>query len=128
MKKLHFLFAGLFFLLISVNANAQSKAGAAYFTGKWSVLIKGTPGGDARMIFVLENKNDSIVGTIQDTTGAEISKIAKVELTDTSANVYFNAQGYDVNVLMNKKDDDHVVGNLMQMFDVVGDRIKELKQ
>jgi len=91
-------------------------------------LIKGTPNGDAKMIFVLENKNDSIVGVVQDTTGAEISKISNAELNDTSVTVYFNAQGYDVNVVMNKKDDDHVSGSLMGMFDADGERIKEAKQ
>ncbi len=55
----------------------SQKTGADYFKGKWNVLIKGTPNGDAKMIFVLDNKNDSIVGVVQDTTGAEISKIFK---------------------------------------------------
>jgi hypothetical protein len=106
----------------------SQKTGADYFKGKWNVLIKGTPNGDAKMIFVLENKNDSIVGVVQDTTGAEISKISNAELNDTSVTVYFNAQGYDVNVVMNKKDDDHVSGSLMGMFDADGERIKEAKQ
>ena len=128
MKKVSFLFTGLFFLLLSMNVNAQSKTGADYFAGKWSVLVKGTPNGDAKMIFVLENKNDSIAGIVQDTTGAEISKISNVELTDTSVTVYFNAQGYNVNVVMNKKDDDHVSGSLMGMFDADGERVKEAKQ
>jgi hypothetical protein len=128
MKKAGLFMAGLVFLLLSINVNAQSKTGADYFKGKWNVLIKGTPNGDAKMIFVLENKNDSIVGVVQDSTGTEISKISNVELTDTSATVYFTAQGYDVNVVMNKKDDDHVSGNLMGMFDADGERIKEAKQ
>jgi hypothetical protein len=35
MKKLHFLYAGLFFLMLSINVNAQSKTGAAYFTRRF---------------------------------------------------------------------------------------------
>ena len=128
MKKASLFLAGSFLLLLSTNVHAQSKTGADYFKGKWNVLIKGTPNGDAKMIFVLENKNDSIVGVVQDTTGAEISKISNAELSDTSVTVYFNAQGYDVNVLMNKKDDDHVTGSLMSMFDAEGERVKEIKQ
>jgi hypothetical protein len=127
MKKVSFFLAGLFFLL-ALNTQAQSKAGAAYFAGKWSVLVKGTPNGDAKMIFVLENKKDSIVGVVQDTVGTEISKISSVTLTDTSATVYFNAQGYDVNVVMNKKDEDHVTGDLMGMFLADGERIKAIKK
>jgi hypothetical protein len=128
MKKASLFLAGSFLLLLSTNVHALSKTGADYFKGKWNVLIKGTPNGDAKMIFVLDNKNDSIVGVVQDTTGAEISKISNAELNDTSVTVYFNAQGYDVNVVMNKKDDDHVSGSLMGMFDADGERIKEAKQ
>lgn len=125
MKKFSLLFAGIFSLLIAVCASAQSKPGAEYFNGKWSVLLKGTPNGDAKMIFVLENKKDSIAGVVQDSTGTEISKISKAELKDNEVTLYFNAQGYDVNLLLTKKDDDHVTGNLMSMFDAEGERIKK---
>lgn len=127
MKKLSSIFAGIFFLLLSVSVNAQSKSGADYFKGKWSVLLKGLPTGDTKMIFVLENRNDSIVGVVQDSTGAEITKITSAELKDTEITVYFTAQGYDVNLLMTKKDDDHTTGSLMSMFDAEGERIKEIK-
>lgn len=124
MKKLSSVFAGFFFLVLSIGANAQSKAGVDYFNGKWSVLLKGIPSGDSKMILILENKNDSIAGVVQDTTGAEISKITKVELKDTEVTLYFTAQGYDVNLLLIKKDDDHVTGSLMSMFDAEGERVK----
>jgi hypothetical protein len=112
-------------MLLSTNMHAQSKAGANYFSGRWSVLVKGTPNGDARMIFVLENRNDSIIGVVKDTTGKEISKISKTELTDTSATVHFIAQEYEVYLVMNKKDDDNIIGNLFGMFDAEGKRIKD---
>jgi hypothetical protein len=124
MKKVSFLFPGLFFLLLSINVHAQSP-GADYFAGKWSVLVKGTPNGDAKMFFVLEKKDSVLTGTVQDSTGKEISKIDKVELNGDKATVYFNTQGYDVNVEMNKKDNDHVTGSLLGMFDVEGERVKK---
>ena len=127
MKKASFLSWLLFFLLLSTNMLAQPKPGADYFKGKWSVLIKGTPSGDTRMMVLLENRNDSMAGVVQDTTGAEISKISKVELTDTSATVYFTAQGYDVSLVMNKKDNDHITGSLMSMFDAEGERVKKIQ-
>ena len=127
MKKFTTIFAGLFFLLLSVNTNAQSKAGAEYFAGKWSILLKGTPNGDAKMIFVLENRNDSITGVVQDTAGVEISKITNAELKDADVTLYFNAQGYDVNIILTKKDDDHVTGSLMGMFEAEGERRKDAK-
>ena len=127
MKKLSFLFGLFLFQLLSTKMFAQSKTGADYFKGNWSVLIKDTPNGDAKMVFVLENKNDSITGVVQDTTGVEISKLTNVELKDTVITLYFTAQGYDVNIVMAKKDDDHIAGSLMGMFVVEGKRKKEEK-
>jgi len=128
MKKFTSVLVGILCLLVSVNVNAQSKVGADYFKGKWSVLLKGTPNGDAKMIFVLENRNDSIAGVVQDSTGTEIAKITSAELKDTEVTLYFNTQGYDVNLLLTKKDDDHTTGSLMSMFDAEGERIKEAKK
>lgn len=125
MKKLTVIFAGLFLLVLSLKTNAQT--GADYFAGKWSVLVKGLPQGDTKMVFVLEKKDTTLTGVVQDTTGNEISKLDKVDLSDSSATVYFTAQGYDVNLVMIKKDDDHITGSLMSMFDAEGERIKNTK-
>lgn len=125
MKKVNILFTGLFFLLLSFNVNAQSKTGADYFAGKWNVLVKGTPNGDARMFFVLDNKDSKIGGVVQDSTGKEMTKITSTELTDSSVTIYFTTQGYDVNLLMTKKDEDHTLGSMMGMFDAEGDRVKQ---
>src|SRR4051794_24901910 len=105
MKKFCSVLAGLFFLFLAVNANAQSKTGADYFAGKWNVLVKGTPEGDRKMVFVLEKKDTALTGVVQDTSGKEISKIDKIDLKENTATVYFSASGYDLNVEMNKKDD-----------------------
>jgi hypothetical protein len=128
MKKSIQFFFGLCMLILSINIHAQSKAGAEYFNGKWSVLLKGTPNGDAKLIFVLESKNDSISGIVQDTAGVEVSKIDNVELKDNEVTLYFNVQSYDVNLLLTKKDDDHVTGSLMNMFEAEGVRVKTVKQ
>ena len=123
MKRLSLFFAGLFLLLLSLHVEAQTST-ADYFTGKWNVVVKGTPNGDARMFVILEKKDTALTGTIQDSTGTQVSKIDSVALSDTSATVYFNAQGYDVNLVMNKKDDDHITGNMMGMFDADGERVR----
>jgi len=127
MKQVSLFFTGLFFLLLSFAAHAQSGTGADYFTGKWNVLVKGTPNGDARMFIVLDKKDSTLTGAVQDSTGKEMSKIDKVELNGDKATVYFNTQGYDVNLEMNKKDDDHVTGSMMGMFDADGERVKAAK-
>jgi hypothetical protein len=126
MKKFRSIFIGLFILLFAGGVKAQT-ANADYFAGKWSVLVKGLPNGDAKMFFVLEKKDTSMTGAVQDSTGTQISKIDKVELNGNTATVYFSAQGYDVNMAMTKKDDDHVTGSLMGMFDAEGERVKVAK-
>jgi hypothetical protein len=127
MKKVGFLSVAFFLLLLSTKMFAQSKSGVDYFKGKWSVLIKDTPGGDTRMMVLLENRNDSLAGVIQDSTGKELSKISKIQLTDTSATIFFTAQGYDVDLVMNKKDNDHITGSMMSMFDAEGERVKKIQ-
>ena len=121
------MFTGLFILLFSFTMRAQTMAPVDYFAGKWNVLIKGLPQGDAKMFFVLEKKDSTMTGVVQDSTGNQIARLDKVELTATSATVYFTAQGYDVNLVMNKKDDDHITGSLMGMFDAEGERVKTVK-
>jgi hypothetical protein len=126
MKKFKSVFIGIILLLGVVVVKAQT-TGADYFAGKWSVLVKGLPSGDTKMFFVLAKKDTSMTGAVQDSTGTEIAKIDKVELKENTATVYFSAQGYDVNLAMTKKDDDHIIGSLMGMFDAEGERIKTLK-
>jgi hypothetical protein len=123
MNKFKTLLTGLLFLLFTLTVKAQT-SGADYFAGKWSVLVKSLPQGDTKMFFVLEKKDTTMTGVVQDSTGNQISKIDKVELNGTTATVYFSAQGYDVNVVMNKKDEDHITGSLMGMFDAEGERVK----
>ena len=124
MKKVSSVLLGVFILLMSFGANAQEKKGAEYFAGKWSVLVTGLPDGDRKMIFVLEKKDATLTEVVQDTTGKEIAKIDKVDLADKTATLYFTANEYDVNLEMNKKDEDHITGTLMGMFAAEGDRVK----
>jgi hypothetical protein len=127
MKRQCFILAGLFFLLFSFNANAQSNTGADYFAGKWNVLMKGLPDGDTKMFFVLEKKDTTLAGAVLDSAGTQIAKIDSVQITASTATIYFVAQSYNVNFLMNKKTDDHITGSLMGMFDAEGDRVKTTK-
>jgi hypothetical protein len=127
MKKSIVFIGGMFLVLVSLGANAQSRSGADYFAGKWSVLVKGTPNGDARMLVSIEKQDTIMTGAIQDSTGAEMAKFSKVELTDTTVKVFFTAQGYDVYLLLTKKTDDHASGDMLGMFDADADRVKKTK-
>jgi len=124
MKKLICLPLGLGFLILSFATHAQSKTGSDFFAGKWSVLISGTPYGDLKRIYVLEKKDNGLSGNVLDSTGKEVAKCSKVEVKDNEVTLYYTAMGNDVSVVLTKKDEDHVTGSAMGMFDVKGERIK----
>jgi hypothetical protein len=125
MKKLSSIVAGVVLLFLSLGVQAQEKKGADYFTGTWSVLVKGLPDGDRKLIFVLQKKDSTLTGVVQDTVGKEMAKIEKVDLAENTATVYFTVSGHFVNLGMNKKDEDHITGSLMGMFEAEGDRVKK---
>ena len=123
-----FLFsAAIALLILSSNANAQTKDSSTYFIGSWNVLVKGLPNGDTKMFVNLAKGDTTMTGAILDSTKNEVAKFSKVERKGFSVTVYFVAQGYDVTLYMEKKDEDHVTGNMLNMFDAVGDRVKEVK-
>jgi hypothetical protein len=125
MKKIFNVLTAVFFTIVYLNVYAQSQEGADYFSGKWHVLVKGTPKRDMKMIFVLDKSNDSISGVVQDTAGVAISTLSKVELQDHAVILYFTARDNDMNLVLKKKDDDHVTGILMDMFYAEGKREKQ---
>ena len=128
MKRLTILTAALLSLVLSFHAQAQSKTGADFFAGKWNVLITGTPYGDLKRLYVLDKKDDGLTGTVLDSTGKEISKCSKVDVKDNAVTLYYTALGNDVSIVLTKKDEDHVTGRVMDMFDAKGERIKQLLQ
>ena len=127
MKKLTSILALICFVLISFWSTAKPSDNLDYFVGKWQIVIKGTPNGDAQMVFILSKKDGEIAGVIHDTSGTEISVISKSEIKEGSIILFFTAQGYDVNLDLKKKDENHLEGSLMSMFDAVGERIKAEK-
>lgn len=124
MKNFKPAFTGLFFVFFSLCAKSQI-TGADYFAGKWNVLVKGLPDGDTKLFFVLEKSDSVLTGNVLDSNGVEVSKFDSVEFNDSSVTVFFTAQGYDVDVVMKKQDEDHIIGSMMGMFDADGVRVKE---
>jgi hypothetical protein len=124
MKKLTTLIIGVFALMIfCVNAKAQAKP--EFFVGKWDILVKGTPQGDVHMMVTFEQKDGKLTGTMVDPETSKDVPFTKMETTDKGVAVYFTAQGYDVNMNLEKQDDDHVIGTVMDMLDVTGVRVKK---
>jgi len=127
MKKLTTLLAGLFFLVLSMKADAQEKTGADYFASKWNVVVKGTPNGDRKMVFALDKAENTITGEVQDTTGKALSKITKAEVSTNSITLYFSMNDHDVSLELTKKDEDHASGSAMGMFDAEAERVRGTK-
>lgn len=130
MKKASF-FLILAFFGIALNGYSQAAIPAApandLYAGKWEMLIIGTPNGDAALTTVLVRKEGKLTGTIIPKTGdqKEEIKISNIEEADGKITLYFTIQDYDVNVLLEKVDDENLKGSLMNMFDVKAKRIKE---
>jgi len=124
MKKIYFLVTVVLLLILGTNVKAQTKTGADYFAGKWNVLISGTPYGDLKRIYVLEKKENSLSGIVQDSTGKEIAKCSKVELQDNQVTLYYQAMGNDVSITLARKDEDHISGSALNLFEAKGERIK----
>ena len=110
--------------------DSTKKTSSNYFLGKWDVLVFGLPQGDTHMPMVFEMKLDSatqkekMVGRI-DAKGTGVIPFSKVEPADTSITFYFTAQGYDLNMTLDKKDADNATGRMFDMFDAKAVRIKE---
>jgi len=123
MKKLQSILTSLFFvLLFSSAASAQQKS---FFIGKWDVLIVGTPKGDAKILVEFVAKDSTtLTGTITDPATKKVTKIDKIEAKDKSITAYFNAEGSDIYLFLEKKDEDKVTGSLLDMFDASGSRVK----
>lgn len=124
MKKLTTLIVGVFALMIiSVSAKAQSNTD--FFVGKWDILVKGTPQGDVNMKVNFEKKDGKLVGTMVNPETQKEEPFNKLDTTENGIIVYFSAQGYDVDMSLEKQDDDHVIGSVMNMLEVTGVRVKK---
>lgn len=136
MKKLTLIFTVVLGLFMSLTVKAQTTApaiatapatSADYYPGKWNVVVKGTPNGDAKMTFVFERKDGKLTGAIQDSTGKEMTKITSIDEKDKTITAAFTIQTYDVTLTMDPVDADNIKGSLMGMFDATGVRVKENK-
>lgn len=104
----------------SLKASAQTD-----FPGKWDVLLKGTPNGDIHMMITLKDSVGVLKGGYDDFETKTFKPFTKVEKKDDSASLFFSAQGYDLTLVLKLKDDDHVEGSLMSMFEATGVRVKQ---
>ncbi len=121
------LFIAAILILFSAMANAQTKTGFDYFKGKWNVLAAG-PGGDVKMVVGFEMKNSLLISTIKDAGDNELYKVEKTTIKENEAIITFVGSQGPVAMVLNKRDDDHLTGDIMGgVVSVAGERIKENK-
>lgn len=105
---------------------ATTTAAPDFFAGKWELLIVGTPQGDVKMVADFTRKDGKLTGEMSDPADAQKEKtpITNIEEEATKITIYFSASGYDLNVPLEKVDDDNLKGQLMNMFETTAKRIK----
>ncbi|WP_339698977.1 hypothetical protein [Algoriphagus aquimarinus] len=124
MKRKFTILSSLMLLVTMSFAFALSSPDEKYFEGKWSVLIKGTPQGDATIPMRFETVDGKTTGYFIEEGANEEKKMSSATIKDDVLNTSFNISGYDVTLLLTKVDDDNAKGDLMGMFDVEGKRVK----
>ncbi|RYC67182.1 MULTISPECIES: hypothetical protein [Spirosoma] len=126
MKKVSLLF--LFLCLgLAYDGFSQAAAPADFFAGKWEVTIAGTPNGDVRFMTDLVRKDGKLTGSLKDQSGTrpEPIPITKVDEAADKITIYFNTeQAGEIGVELAKVDNDHLKGQLMNMFESTGVRVK----
>ncbi len=112
--------------LMGYNATATRFKENDFFAGKWEISILGTPNGDAKMIANFIRKDGTLTGEMSDPTDDKKEKVpvTKIEEESGKITIYFSASGYDLNVPLEKVDDNNLQGKLMNMFETKAVRIK----
>jgi hypothetical protein len=123
MNKLRILALG-FFLVFAFNTAQAKSDSTTFYAGKWDVLIKGTPNGDVVLPMTFAVAEGVWSATFTDPESKEEKKATSMEVKNGELNMAFSVAGYDVTMLLAKKDDDHANGKLMDMFDCEATRKK----
>jgi cytochrome c len=100
----------------------ESKAPADFFAGNWTFTIFGTPQGDAELLLALKRNDGKLNGTVTPKGQSASVNIDKIEETDNSIKLFFKMAGYDLNVNLEKEDNDTISGKMMGMFKTTAKR------
>lgn len=126
MKKVSFILAVLS-ILVSSAVSGQTKSGFDYFKGKWNVLAQG-PTGDVKMVVAFELLNGKVTSTIKDSEGKDMFKVVNTSVNEKRATISFIGSQGEVDMILVRKDDDHLTGDIMSgIAYVTGERVKENK-
>ncbi len=125
MKKVSVFFL-LLFLGLTANTFAQSATPTDFFAGKWEITVLGTPNGDIVFQTDLVRVDGKLSGDLVDPSGKMPEKIhiINVEEGADKMELFFSAQGYDINVELSKVDEENLKGMMMGMFGTAAKRLK----
>ena len=112
------------FLLLGSMAHAQT-TGDSYYAGKWNLLIKGTPSGDVVLPIKFETKDNKFKGYLTNPETKETVEMTTATVDGDVITATFSMAGYDLSLVLTRKDADHANGKLMDMFDAEATRAKE---
>ncbi len=125
MKLLLTNFALLFTLVASTLMAPSKVTDSSYFDGRWDVLVRDTPQGDAVIPMRFETVDDVTTGYFkEDASGAEVT-MTSVAIQGDVLTCAFTISGYDVTLDLKKVDADFSSGSLMGMFTAEAKRVKE---
>lgn len=111
-------------VLLTLIGSSFLTPNESYFDGKWEVLVKDTPQGDAVIPMRFETVEDKTIGYfLEDASGTEI-KMSSVSVTEETLTAAFTISGYDVTLDLKKVDEDFSSGSLMGMFTAEAKRVK----
>lgn len=110
--------------LIDLPKEEPIASGKDYFVGKWATKMIGTPGGDVAIDIVFERINGILSGQMvsQQMGSQTFDKVEEVNAEKVK--VFFKANGMDINMELEKVDDENLKGKLMGMLEVKGIRAK----
>ncbi len=111
-------------VLMAAMSMAKAQVNQNFFVGNWEVLVKGTPQGDVKLPMSFELKEDKLIGKVTNPETKEVATMTSVELKGEELFAAFSAGGYDLTMVISKKDEERFVGKLMDMLEVEGLRLK----
>ena len=106
---------------MAVSASASSNKGEFYI-GKWNVEIKGTPGGDSKLVVELKKDGEKFKGTVQ-SEGDGTVDIKEATMTEEGMQISFKHGWFTVDLLMVREDDDHCNCKLAGHYNGESDRV-----
>ena len=109
--------------MFDVTADRVIKEAVDYYVGNWKTTFIGTPQGDSELVLTLERKDGELTGMITPGEGAEAVKLDSVDEREEGITIYFNMMNYDLNVTLDKEDNQNMKGSLMGMFNVTAEKM-----